>query len=246
MKAWMAVAGAIVCLTAPCGQARAVGDMLEFRNGQVVQGQYLGGSPNVVKFQTAQGVQQFSRQDVKAVVLVVPLPPPPTPASAPQVATVPAGSLLLVRMVSTVSSNDKAGTRFQAELQNNLEINGVMVAKAGAPVYGKVQESKKAGRVVGKASLQLALTEVSINGTLVPISTGTFSEAGEGSFKKTARGAAVGAVVGAVVDGGDGAAKGAGIGAAVSVLKKGESVTVPANAVLEFRLVQALTIGISQ
>jgi hypothetical protein len=64
------------------------------------------------------------------------------------------------------------------------------------------------------------------------------SKAGEASIKKAMRGAAAGAAVGAIVDGGDGAGKGAAIGASASLLKKGETVTVPPGTLLEFTLTQ--------
>jgi len=42
------------------------------------------------------------------------------------------------------------------------------------------------------------------------------------------------------------AGKGAAVGAGVSVIRKGESVTVPANAILEFRLVQPFQVTVVQ
>lgn len=51
--------------------------------------------------------------------------------------------------------------------------------------------------------------------------------------------------IGGAVDGGEGAAKGAAIGAATAVIRKGESVTVPPGAVLEFRLTQLLAVAVT-
>ncbi len=56
------------------------------------------------------------------------------------------------------------------------------------------------------------------------------------------RGAAGGAAIGAIVDGGDGAAKGAAIGATASLLKKGQTITVPPGTLLEFTLTQPVTV----
>jgi hypothetical protein len=69
----------------------------------------------------------------------------------------------------------------------------------------------------------LALTQININGQLVPITTQPIEDIAASSTRKTAKGAATGAAIGAVADGGDGAAKGAAIGAGASALKKGES-----------------------
>jgi hypothetical protein len=44
------------------------------------------------------------------------------------------------------------------------------------------------------------------------------------------------------VDGGDGAGKGAAIGATASLLKKGQTVTIPPGRLLEFTLTQPVTV----
>jgi len=144
-------------------------------------------------------------------------------------------------MQNEVTSKDKAGTKFSAVLEVNITAGNVVVAPAGTKVFGRVEESKQAGRMVGKSKLQLGLTDLNLGGTNVPIQTSDFAEAGEGSFKKTARNTAVGAGVGAAF--GD-AGAGAAVGAGASVIRKGESVTVPPNAILEFRLVQPLQVTV--
>ena len=58
------------------------------------------------------------------------------------------------------------------------------------------------------------------------------------------RGAAAGAAVGAIVNGGEGAGKGAGIGATASLLKKGQTVTIPPGTLLEFTLTQPVTMTV--
>ena len=127
----------------------------------------------------------------------------------------------MVKLDKAVSSSDKPGTKFSGVLQGDLGTNGAV--KTGSAVIGEVAESKKAKRVRGKAEVTFALTQVNINGQLVPITTEPIQDIAASSTKKTAKGAAKGAAVGAVVDGGDGAAKGAAIGASASALKKGES-----------------------
>jgi hypothetical protein len=229
-------------LAAMLPAARPHADTLQLRNGQSLQGAYTGGTSETIQFKTDAGVLTVSRADAAVLTFTAP-PPPPAPPPQPAAAvqrpagpiTVPAGTLLLVRVQNQVTSNDKAGTKFAAVLETDLTANGVVVAPAGTKVYGQVQQSKKAGRMVGKSTLSLGLTDINMGGTNQPIVTSDFSEAGESSFKKTARNTAVGAGVGAAF--GD-AGKGAAVGAAASVIRKGESVTVPANAILEFRLTQ--------
>ena len=154
--------------------------------------------------------------------------------------TIPAGTSLLVKLDKAVSSSEKPGTKFSGVLQGDLGTNGAV--KTGSAVYGEVLAAKKAKRVRGKAAVTFALTQVNINGQLVPIATQPIEDIAASSTRKTARGAAAGAAVGAVADGGDGAAKGAAIGAGVSAVKKGESAGSKAGDLVEFKLAAPLTV----
>jgi hypothetical protein len=156
--------------------------------------------------------------------------------------TVPAGTALLVKLDQAVSSSDKPGTKFSGVLQGDLSANGVAAVKAGSPVVGEVTESKKAKRARGKAEVTFALTQVNINGQLVPITTQPIEDIAASSTRKTAKGAAAGAAVGGIADGGDGAAKGAAIGAGASAVKKGESAGSAAGSLIEFKLAAPLTV----
>jgi hypothetical protein len=154
--------------------------------------------------------------------------------------TIPAGTSLLVKLDKAVGSSDKPGTKFSGVLQGDLGTNSAV--KMGSPVYGEVLESKKAKRVRGKAEVSFALTQVNVNGQLVPIKTEPIEDIAASSTKKTAKGAAAGAAVGAIADGGEGAAKGAAIGAGVSAAKKGESAGSKAGDLVEFKLAAPLTV----
>jgi len=221
-------------------------DTLELRAGIIIQGRYAGGNADTIQFDTGEGMKVLRRDDVLKINFSAPAAPPPPPAppvaqaapAAPASVIVPGGSLLVIQMKSQITSNDKAGKGFEGVLMHDLEADGVVVARAGTPVIGKVNQSKKAGRLAGKAKLEISLSQINADGKLVAIATSNYAEAGQGSFKKTARNAGVGALVGGAIDGGDGAGKGAAIGVAVSVIKKGESITIPPGAVLEFRLSQ--------
>jgi hypothetical protein len=52
--------------------------------------------------------------------------------------------------------------------------NGVVAARRGTTVHGKVIKSESARRLTGKSEMQLKLTDMVINGTAHPISTGGF------------------------------------------------------------------------
>lgn len=230
----------------------ASADVLELKNGQVLSGKYLGGTANTIRFESASGTQVIATDQAIALTFTAPaaavaVPPPPaapapTAAAVPSSVSVPAGTTLLVRMVDGASSNDPKGKRFTTTLETDLVVGGMMVAKAGTKIYGRIEASQSARRFAGQSTLDLRLTEVTVGGSLVPILTGPYAQAGAKSIGKTAKGAAAGAAIGAIADGGDGAAKGAAIGAVASGLKKGQAVGVVPGTLLEFQLQQSVSV----
>ena len=246
----------ILCLAAGLlgWAAAASADVLELKNGQVLTGKYMGGTAGTIRFETSGGTQVIETGQALALTFSGGGAPAATPAAAPASApapaaavpsavSVPAGTTLLVRMVDGASSSDAKGKRFTTTLETDLVVGGVMVAKAGTKVYGRVEGAEKAGRYAGQSSLDLRLAELTLGGSLVPIMTGPYAQAGAKSMGKTAKGAAAGAAIGAIADGSDGAAKGAAIGAVASGLKKGQAVTVAPGTVLEFQLQQPVSVS---
>ena len=175
-----------------------------------------------------------------ATAALVPAAVAPAPGSGSVL--VPAGTILLVRMVDGASSNDTRGKRFTATLETDLVVKSRLVAKAGTRVYGRVENAQRGGRYVGQSTLDLRLTDIAIAGTLTPIFTGPYAQAGARSAGKTARGAAAGAAIGAIA--GD-AGKGAAIGAVASGVKRGEAVLIQPGTMLEFELQQPLTVNVT-
>jgi len=231
-------------------------DVLELKNGTLLNGTYAGGSAGTVRFQTGAGMQVIERSQLIAITFtsqsaapaaVAPSASTPAavPAAGPQKVTLPAGTLLLVRMKDSISSKNAAGSPFTTKIEYDLVVSGKRVVPAGTVIYGKVLSSTQARRAVGQSKLDLRLTGMALGGTPVPISSSSYKQAGEKAIKDAARGAAAGAAIGAIVDGGEGAGKGAAIGATVGALKKGQTITVPPGTLLEFYLAQPCTITVS-
>ena len=159
--------------------------------------------------------------------------------------TVPAGTRILIRMADSVdSSKQKAGHRFTATLEANLQAYDVMVAPRGTTVYGMLAQASSSGRFKGSSQLTLELTDIVINGTAHPLMTTDYEVKGKGeggeTTKKVLGGAGLGALIGGIAGGGKGAGIGALVGlaggTALSATKKGEQVSVPSETLLEFRL----------
>lgn len=264
----------VFCFLAPVLRA----DSLKLKDGSTVQGKYLGGTDSQITFYANNQLQHYAISDVDSITFgdvttsssssssAPPANPAPVvqapPASSQTAASsasgadvlVPAGTHLVVRMIDGIDSNqNKVGDTFQATLEEPLIVNSTQVAPKGATVYGKLEQVKSAGRVMGQSELRLALTGIVLNGATYNITTGDYNVQGKSRGKQTAEragiGAALGGIIGAIAGGGKGAAIGAGVGAgagtATQVLTHGQQVHVPSETVLNFTLQQPVQLPIS-
>ena len=170
-------------------------------------------------------------------------------------APVPAGTRILVRMVDSIdSSKQKAGYKFTATLEANLQAYDVTVAPRGSTLYGVLANASSAGKFKGSSQLTLELTDIMINGSMYPLMTTKYEVKGKGEGKQTTKkvlgGAGLGALIGGLAGGGTGAAigvlVGAGAGTAVAASKKGEQLSIPSETLLEFRLEQPTELPIAR
>jgi hypothetical protein len=157
--------------------------------------------------------------------------------------TIPAGTHLTVRVGQELSSGTaKVGDRFDATLTHALVVGGKTIARAGAPVRGKVTLAKSSGRLHAPGQLSVRLTSVQVGGKMVPVSTGSYHIEGKSHTKSNATkiggGAAVGALIGGLAGGGKGAAIGAGAGGAagtgVAAATGKQEAIIPAEKTLSF------------
>jgi hypothetical protein len=244
---------ALLCLSTT---SVAAADTLTLTNGAVLQGSFGGGNAEMVIFISADGTRNIPTRDL-ASLLFSPKPAVPPPVAPPPVGavpagataaapgatlTIPAGTVLLTRTIDAVTSNDPPGKLFGLVLDADLRVGAALVAKAGTKLYGKIEDSAQAGRVVGKSELKLGLASIELNGARVGIVSDVLVGTGEGSFKKTARRTIMGAAIGGAVNGSKGAKRGAGAGAATTLLTPGQAIGVKPNTLLQFSLEQPLVV----
>lgn len=166
---------------------------------------------------------------------------------------VPAGSEIAVRVNETIDTKDAGGV-YRAEIAQDVQdSSGRIVIPNGAPAELTVVRAQSGGEV-GSRAIELALRSVTVDGRKRMASSDSRRETGPeglGTNRRTAEmvggGAALGAVVGAIIGGGDGAAAGAAIGAAggaaTQVMTRGDSVRIPAETVMSFRLAAPLQVS---
>ena len=106
----------------------------------------------------------------------------------------------MIRTVDAIdSSKQKAGFRFTATLETNLQAEDQVIAPRGTTVYGRLAQASSAGRMSGSSELTLELTDILINGSAYPLLTSTYELKGKGEGGKTAKKVVGGAGLGALV-----------------------------------------------
>src|SRR5258708_24146069 len=102
-----------------------------------------------------------------------PAAPRPQAQSVPGTLTVPAETILSIRINEYLSSDrNRIGDQFTAVLENPIVVNGWVVARRGQTLLGQVKEARKAGRVKGTSELGIELTDMTVvDGRQVPIYT---------------------------------------------------------------------------
>ena len=218
-------------------------DVLELKDGTVLDGMYMGGSQSSMRFRVKDDIQVVPIGKILALTITgrTGANASSTVDSTPQAKAVglPVGTRLLVKIMEPVDTrNNKAGSRFTATLEGKLMAGGQEIVPAGAKVYGQVVTAKRGGIGARQPVLELKLIEISINGELRPIVTGLLSGTGEGGGAggKVLKGAAIGGLA----SGSSGAEDGAKLGLAVSILGGGKHAGIKTGTLLEFHLTAPL------
>jgi hypothetical protein len=241
----------------------AFGDTFTLKNGQVVNGTYLGGTARQVRVDLGDQVRTLDVDDIVRIEFsgsAQPAAPPPKaeerrerreeqappPAEPVLGITLPAGTNFTIRMIDAVDSQTaRTGQTFAASLDEPLnDPDGNTIIPRGADVVVKLVDSKQSGKISGRTELALSLMSIRVNGQLVDINTQTVSEKSTNRAGRSAGtiggGAVAGAILGGILGGGKGAAVGAAAGGAggtaVELATSGQRVRVPSETRLTFVL----------
>jgi hypothetical protein len=229
-------------------------DRIRLRSGKSVDGSFLGADVKTVRVLLANGsVAQFPVEDVAAVEFSerkAPPPPPPDPAKAPAPVTLPAGTMLNVRLTQAIDVDAaQLGGVYKSLLDDPVMIGGKVVVPRGAMVMLQAVKVEQAGKMKGSDNITLKANSLAFGGNKYEIVTTQVESKGGGEGKKTARkvggGAGLGAIVGGIAGGGTGAAIGAAAGAATGaiVASQGtEHLQLAAETRIQFSLSAAVTV----
>ncbi len=179
--------------------------------------------------------------------------PPPAPPAPPEPEhiTIPAGTVITVRMIDGIdSSRNRAGEEFAATVDHPIVVGDRVVIPRDADARVRLVEARSAGHMTGSSELELELVSVAVGGNTYSAVSEVNRQQGASRGKRTAEtvggGSALGALIGAIAGGGKGAAIGAAVGAgagtAVQASTRGQQVRVPSETKIDFILKAPLTV----
>ena len=175
-----------------------------------------------------------------------------SPAKKPPVVektTLPEGTRLRVALIDGVSTTKSSpGDQFMASISEPVVIDGKTVIEKGTKVRGRVTDVAESGRVKGRASIRLVLTDIVQGSKELPIATKPFIAVAQNTKKRDATiiggGAGVGALIGGIAGGGKGAAVGAAVGGGAGtgtvLATKGKDLHYPPETKITFTLMNSV------
>ena len=197
------------------------------------------------------------QQEASAVPPPAPQAPPPPPAPPKPVVkevTLPAGTVIPIRITETLDSKTaQANDVFHGSLAGDLGTQGVIAIPRGSAVMGRIVDAREAAHFKGAALLSVELTELTARGKKVAVVTDAFNKEGAARGKNTAEkaggGAALGAIIGALAGGGKGAAigglAGGAAGTGVNAATRGQQAVIPTETLINFRLQSPVTFTVT-
>jgi hypothetical protein len=250
-------------------------DKVKLKSGKVVDGVFIGADSKAVRVLLDSGqvseipigeavaVEFTPRKPAPAAPAASPKPaakpaataaaaPAAAPAPAPKAVTIPAGTMVNVRLTQGIDVDaSQAGQTFKAVVDDPVMVAGAIAIPRGASAVVQAVQVEQSGKMKGSDKISLKLNTVAFGGMVHQVTTSYVETKGKGEGKRTARkvggGAGLGAIVGGIAGGGEGAAIGAAIGGVTgaAVASGGEEhLKLPAETRLQFQLSAAVTLRV--
>ena len=190
----------------------------------------------------------------ESAAATAPAPPAAPPPPAFRNITIPAETVIPIRITQTLdSATTQQGDTFTGTIATDVLIDNMAVLRQGTPVSGRVSAVQEAAHYKGNSLLTVELTSINRSGERLPVTTDPYSVQGKGRGTNTAEkvggGAAVGAILGGILGGGKGAAIGAaaggGVGAGANTVTRGQQVQIPSETLIRFQLNSPLALRVS-
>jgi hypothetical protein len=167
---------------------------------------------------------------------------------------IPAGMVIRGSLSESLSTDATVtGEEFSLRVASPIVIEGVTVVPSGRRVLGRVAESRRAGRVKGRARMVLSFHTLQTPSGEYDISARSVTRVAPETKKRDAAvigaGAGIGAAIGAITGGGKGAAIGAGVGGGagtgVVLSTRGKPTGFREGETISVRLVKPVSVAVS-
>jgi len=177
--------------------------------------------------------------------------PAAPPVRQPEHITIPAGTVVTVRMIDSIdSTRNRPGEEFGATVEAPVVIGDRVVIPRGSDARVRLVQASSAGHMTGRSELQVELVSLAVGSNTYAVESSVIQKQGASRGTRTAEtvggGSALGALIGAIAGRGKGAAIGAAVGAgagtAVQASTRGQQVNVPSETKLDFTLKVPLTL----
>ncbi len=169
--------------------------------------------------------------------------------------TLAAGTVIRASLQHALTTDSNApGDPFTAKVVDDVKMNDTVVIPMGSTVKGVVTDSRRSGRVKGRAYMALKFTEVVLpSGQSYPLQASGTSRLAPATKKNDAMiiggGAGIGTAIGAIAGGGKGAAIGAATGGAAGtgavLATRGKETGFSSGTTLNVKLTQPLKLSLS-
>jgi hypothetical protein len=173
-------------------------------------------------------------------------------ARAPSLMSVPAGTIIEVRLRKSLDSGrSRVGDTFSARLVEDVVVNGRPAIRVGSIVRGVVQDLRAAERGAGNAKLVLAFTRLEMRGNYATPMIASLPERSESRKKRNAAviggsaagGAQLGGLVGKETKGAVvGSIVGGATGTGVVMAGEGKQVSLPKGTELAIKLDEGIKV----
>jgi type IV secretion system protein VirB10 len=194
-------------------------------------------------------------------------PPSPESVSGSPDWIVPGGTRLIVRILDPLSTEfNSQGDGFISELAEDYELSEGALIREGTRIYGTISHLKRAGRIRGRAEMELQFSRIeisrgyslSLNAKMVGLiqnpmrriesedNTITQNSGVKGDLGRIGASAGIGALIGVITGGGGGAGRGAVVGAAGglvgTVITRGDDINLLSETEVVIRLADDLNV----
>ncbi len=180
---------------------------------------------------------------------------------------IPGGTKLIVRILDPLSTEfNSQGDGFTSELAEDYKLSEGIVIREGTRIYGTISRLKRAGRIRGRAEMELQFSRMeisrgyslSLNAKMVGLiqnpmrriesedGTITQNSGVKGDIGRIGASAGIGALIGVITGGGGGAGRGAVVGAAGglvgTVITRGDDIHLLSETEVIIRLADDLMV----